>query len=166
MPYKPYEFFKNVQPACFDTVRFHFEELFKTIKRKISKRSTVRHPWRVVAHEKIYAPLFMRWFNAFKDHSPGDPYKTYETEYFKNGNKKLCTIKLTYIGSLKFHMSGAFEGGNYVDDCLKKKIGKFVGSLVINGSNPFIILYNFKTHTLTVDCKYMVVNRFGNKISH
>lgn len=73
-------------------------------------------------------------------------------EYFKNGNKKLCHIKITYHGTLTFHFSRAF-GRNFVERCFKKKIGKCTGWIVVNKDNPVELLYNFKTHVLSITWK-------------
>ena len=109
--------------------------------------------------------MFSRWFDAFTDHSPGDPYKEYEVEKFKNGKKKSCHIKITYWGTLNFHLSSAF-GGNCIERCFKKKIGKCSGGIVVNRENPFELFYNYRTNLLTVKCKYELFNKFGNKISN
>ena len=109
--------------------------------------------------------MFTRWFDAFKDHSPGDPNKEYCIEYFKNGKKKICKIKITFDGTLSYHFSRAF-GGDFVGRCFKKKIGKCTGGIVVNKDNPFEILYNYKTHILSVNCNYELINKYGHKISN
>ena len=70
MAFNPYDVLTDRKLKVLPQIVFIFEDLGKTIKRKITKKQTVRNPGTVLVKVKIFHALYYEWFSAVRDYVP------------------------------------------------------------------------------------------------
>ena len=151
----------EISPLC----KYFFGQLLKGVKRKISKRATIRSPWMISAITNIPPPLFIPWYKAVKD-SRSQRWLDIEVVRYRDGTLQQVKIKFTHIGVCRYHLGQAVGCIDHkeLNDLYFKKVWSddVTGQVVVNEQNPATVTYLAKSGKLTFSTKYVVKNKFGH----
>ena len=142
---------------------FHFEELLKSLKRRITSKVSIRNPRKIIISLSIHQSLYYAWFRAVRDSVPAFG-RTITIN--KNKNNKIVEkiIKFKHPGVFKYHIGQTFPTDICIDNYIKKTLpGLSKGTLEISEESPLIFSYNRNRGKLTVSGKFRVVNRYGHQ---
>ena len=160
MEFNPYIVFKSKTISVSEILKFHFEDIAKEIKRKISSRITIRNPWQILISHKIHKDLFFEWYRAVRDYIPS---LGVTTSVKRNKRNILTSITITFVrrGTFKFHFNQALSG-NSITNYLTKSIGTCTGNVIVLQDKPVTIIYNMVKGNMKIVLNYQVTNRYGN----
>ena len=162
--FKSFEFLKKHKIDTVLLLEYHFTEIFKMVKKRLSIKQTLRNPWKAVIRYNLHNRLFTEWFRAVRDHSTAYGREiSVKRDHKKNVNKSI-DIKFTHLGTLKFMTARALWEID-VEKFFEKKVGNCMAKVVVSEDKPFTLQFQCNKNVLIVSCSYEVTNRYGTVIS-
>ena len=139
----------------------HFEDLLKSVRRKISTRQSIKNPYHIKVVITIHKSVFLEWYCAARDFVPRFGC-TAEEKRDKKQVLSAVTLKFTHIGTFNFHVKQALPKNIDVGKHIKKTIGSCSGKVVITKNSNALFHFDVKRHTLTFSARYQIINKYGN----
>ena len=157
-----YELLKHKQGSVFNILQYHFQNVFKSVLRRISFRERYRNPWRIEISESLHWSLFYEWFKAIQDHNIHFG-RSLEIEKDKKKIVKKYVIKFFHLGTFKYHCKQILE-----EDPVLKKKNKVTGAtakVVVADDKPAVIIYDIKKGQMIMKMRYQVTNKYDTVCS-
>ena len=162
----PFDFFQmsydrlqSKQIGVVQLLELSFKELLKSLHRKISQRS-VKQAGKITVRCKLHSLVFYEFFQAVK-HYQSEFGRTLSAEKNKKGFVKVYKINFNHKGTFKYHFGRIVQG-----DLEKYLIKKFTagsrGCVEISENSPFVLTFNCNRNELVGNCRFNVINRYGN----
>ena len=105
MEFNSYNELKKKKIGVLQLLNFHFNEIGKTIKRKITTRQ-IRNPGKLISKYKLPPSVYREWFSAVCDHCTNFGVNI----EIKRNQKRILTetnLKFYHLGPLQFHFTEA-----------------------------------------------------------
>ena len=158
--FEPYKILEEHKISTFSVLNWHFQEILKSVNRKITLKQSFRHPFTVVLSATIFKELYYQGYRAVRDYPVQFGTET-STLTNKKGVLKSYEIKFTKIQSLRFHLK-QLSGLEDVDVYLKKKFPhEEKGNVIVSEEDPVVLFFKLSTNTLTITMKFQVMNQHG-----
>jgi len=162
-----YEVLKRHNNASCELIEWHFTEIAKSIKRKITLKRKFTDPFTCTVSRDIHKTIFYQAFIAVRD------YETkFGTQTAVSRNKKNIvtgySITFEHFGAFKFHLSKLCnQSKQEVANLLSKSFScGSKGKVIVTNEKPAVITYNCTRNSLTLKCHYETVNVYGNTTSY
>ena len=145
-------------------LKFHFEQLLKSVLRNISRKPTLRRPGFLEVSVFIGISAYIEWFYAIRDFN----IKTFRyLNITRNNDKSIKVISITFhhLEPLSFHVVKIVD--LKIRELQQKYFKKVwtngnTGELVTNERNPIVLKYMMKTGKLSVTGHFVSKNMCGN----
>ena len=161
MELEPYKILSNENAAVKPILAFHFEELLKSLKRRISSKVSIRNPRTILITLHIHQSLYYAWYRAVRDSVPSFGRTVSTTK--RKGKIVEERITFTHPGVFKYHIGQVLPSNIKVENYTKKTLtGSSKGNLKISEESPLVFTYNRSRGKLSVSGKYEITNRYGN----
>ena len=162
MELQPYKILDSEKTSVKPILAFHFEELLKSLKRRITSKVSIRNPRKILISLPIHQSVYYAWFRAVRDSQPSFG-RILTTNKNKRKNIVEERIEFKHRGVFKYHIGQTLSSNINIESFMKKKLpGLSKGSLEISEENPLVFSYSRTRGKLVVSGKFRVVNRYGN----
>ena len=129
MELQPYELLKNSKLDVLSILCDTFGDCFKTVKRRMVTRRTIRNSRKLNIRISIHRLIFLQWYQALRNYVPAFGHEI-DVKRDKKGIIKNINISFNHIRTFKFHMQKVLKPEVDIEIYLRKK-------------NPAVISYNF-----------------------
>lgn len=166
-PLDTYKVLKSHKSSTFNLVKWHFEDILKSIKRKLTLKRKYSDPFTCNVSRDIHHDTFYQVFRCIRDYVPSIAVYT----EVKRNKKKVTgyNIKFEHIGPFTFHLSQLAEElkDTVSSEFLRKTFA--CGSrakVVATKDKPLVINYKCSTNVMTMICHFETKNSYGNVTSY
>ena len=164
LKYDSHEVLTEKKIHIFPILKFHFEQLLKSVFRKNSRKQTLRRPGFLEVSVFIEKSAFIEWFYAIRYFN----IKTFRyLNITSNNYKSVKVISITFhhLGPLSFHVGKVVDlKSREIQQKYFKKVwtNGNTGELVANERNPIVLKYMMKTGKLSITEHFVIKNMYGN----
>jgi hypothetical protein len=165
-PIETYEVLRAQKCSISTIIEWHFEEVLKSINRKISLKWKYKDPFTCTVFRELHRDTFHQAFRAVRDYKITLGVKASITK-----NKKKTTTSYTLLftrdGVARYYLRHlANKSKSFINELFSKTFAcGSVGKIVITEKKPLEITYKCSTSTMQLKCHYNTVNSFGNLTS-
>ena len=165
-PLQSYEILNKHQIETGKLIEWHFIEIVKSLKRKITLKRKFTNPFTCTVTRDLHKNTFYEVFRAVRDFEV-----KFGTHTSVLRNKKNCitsyTIIFEHFGALKFHLSKLTKKDKTeVVEFLSKSFS--CGSkaeIIATEEKPVVLCYRCSNNILTLKCHYKIENVYGRLTS-
>ena len=160
-----YNELEKKKTSTFELVPWFASDIVHGIKKCITLKESIRHPWKINFHFKIKPDIFTTIYKAIEGyHAKVGRLISVKRKRLGHGCVPLMEITITFnlIGVFCFHLN-KLTANKYNLKELFTKVLKYGnnGKLVYTNEKPIILKYRYSNETLSVNASYEVVNRYG-----
>lgn len=169
--HKPLESYKSLrEKKCLiaNTINWHFEEVLKSIGRKVTLKRKFKDPFICTVYREIYIDTFKQVFRAVRDYKTNIGFTTATKTTGRRGSKvSEYSLTFTHLGVAKFHLAQLVNGNKDLVEkaFLKKFTCGSVGKVVVSEEKPLTITYKCSSSNMELKCHFITINSFGNVTS-
>lgn len=163
-----YEILDNHKAETCKLVEWHFTEVTKSIKRKITLKRKFSDPFTCTVNRDLHKDIFYQVFRAIRDYKIQFGTLTEVTRNKKNIVTSY-SIFFEHLGSFKYHISKLCKRDKKeIADLYFSKVFSCgsKANIVVTKEKPAVITFKCTRSILTSKCHYTTVNKYGNTTSY
>ena len=167
-----YQALRKAKSNTIELLTWHFTTVLEGIYRGIVTKEKFKDPWEIKVKLSVHRSVFTEFYEAVRDHVTSYGRKTTSTKD-KAGKIKTYQIEFDKLASFVRHVSLIFEdaesqGQINVKEYLKRTWNSSgsAATVICSADKPISVQYSTVKSEMTVQMKYQVTNKYGEKCSY